>query len=67
VWYSSLSSRLPTVSVEYPAVLVRFRTPAYSGSVSEHAFSEPDPVSAKKYRNESRNMVFPSVSVRFHR
>jgi hypothetical protein len=67
VWYSGLSSRLPSVSVEYPAVLVCFRIPAYSGFVSEPTFSEPDPISVKKYRNGSRNMVFPSVSVRFHR
>jgi hypothetical protein len=68
VRYSGLSSRLPTVSVEFPAVLVRFRISEYSSSVSVPAFSEPDPVFAKKkYRNESRNRVFPTVSVRFHR
>jgi hypothetical protein len=47
--------------------LVRFRAPAYPDSVSEPAFSEPDPVSVNKYRNGSRNVIFPSVSVRFHR
>jgi hypothetical protein len=67
VRYSGLSSRLSTVPVEFPTVLVRFRTSVYSGSVFEPVFSEPDPVSAKKYRNGSRNGVFPSVSVRFHR
>ena len=49
------SSRLPTVSVEFPTVLVRFRTPAYSDSVSKPVFFEPDPVIAKKYKNRSRN------------
>jgi hypothetical protein len=28
-------------------------------------FSEPDPISANKYRNGNRNGVFPSVSVHF--
>jgi hypothetical protein len=66
VRYSGLSFRLLPVSVEFPIVLVRFRAPAYSDSVPEPVFSEPDPVSANKYRNGSRNGVFPSVSVRFH-
>jgi hypothetical protein len=66
VRYSGLSFRLPSVFVEFPIVLVRFRAPAYPDSVPEPAFSEPDPVSANKYRNGSKNRVFPSVSVRFH-
>jgi hypothetical protein len=39
---------------------------AYFDSVFEPAFSKPAPVSAKKYRNGSRNRGFPSVYVRFH-
>jgi hypothetical protein len=66
VRYSGLSFRLLPVFVEFPIVLVRFRAPAYPDSVPEPTFSEPDPVSANKYRNISRNEVFPSVSVRFH-
>ena len=44
------------------SVLVRFRTSAEPDSVSVPVFSEPDPVSAKKYRNVSRNEVSLSVS-----
>jgi hypothetical protein len=62
VRYSGLSSRLPTVSVEFAIVLVRFRTPAYFGFVSEPTFSEPDPVSAKKYRNGSKMRFFRPFS-----
>jgi hypothetical protein len=57
VRYSDLSSWLSTVSVEFPAVLVRFHAAAYPDSVSE-----PDPVSAKKYRNGNRNGVFRPFS-----
>jgi hypothetical protein len=39
---------------------------AYSDSFFEPVFSEPAPISAKKYRNGSRNKIFPSISVRFH-
>ena len=67
MWYSDLSSQLVTVSVEFLTLLVRFSTAAYSDSVSEPAFFEPDPIFATKYRNGSRNEGFPSVSVYFHR
>jgi hypothetical protein len=36
---------------------------AYSDSVFEPAFSELTPVSAKKYRNGSRNRVFPFIFI----
>jgi hypothetical protein len=67
VRYSGLSFQLPPISVEFLIVLVRFRAPAYPDYVPEPVFSEPDPVSANKYRNRSRNGGFPSVSDRFHR
>jgi hypothetical protein len=63
VQYSGLSFRLLPVSVEFSIVLVRFHVPAYPDSVPEPAFFEPDPVSANKYRNISRNGVFPSVFI----
>jgi hypothetical protein len=39
--------------------------PYFPFPFSEPAFSEPDPVSANKYRNGNRNGGFPSVSVHF--
>jgi hypothetical protein len=45
--YSGLSSRLSTVSAEFPTILVHFRTSVYC-SVSEPAFSEPDSFQKKK-------------------
>jgi hypothetical protein len=57
VRYSDLSFRFPIVLVEFPIILVRFRTPAYSDSVSEPVFSEPG----------GRNGGFSSVSSRFVR
>jgi hypothetical protein len=46
---------------------VRFCAATCPDSVSKPVFSEPDPVSVKKYRNGSRNRIFPSISVCFHR
>jgi hypothetical protein len=43
--------------------LVRFHAPAYLDSVPEPTFSEPDPVSANKYRNGSRNGGFLFVFI----
>jgi hypothetical protein len=36
---------------------------AYSDSIFEPVFSEPAPISTKKYRNRSRNKIFPSVFI----
>jgi hypothetical protein len=68
VRYSGLSSRLPTISVEFPAVLVRFRISGYSSSVSVPVFSEPDLVFTKKnIETKAEIEFFLTVSVRFHR
>ena len=67
VQYFDLSFRLPTISVEFLTVLVRFHTSAYSVSVSEPAFSKPDPVSSKKNIETEVEMrffrPFPSLKV----
>jgi hypothetical protein len=57
VWYSSLSFRLPPVSIEFLIVLVRFRAPAYPYSVPEPVFSEPDPVSTGCSSEEDTGVV----------
>ena len=40
-----LSSRFPTVSVIFPPIFVRFRTPVFSAPAPNPSLSDPDPVS----------------------